>query len=307
MADARPLAVSTAEAIDTASVVHQPRKPLPWGKILTYAVLVIGLIQALFPFLWMISASLMTVQEIQVGRLFPAAPNFGNYIDAWNQANFTQFIWNSVRITAISIVGTLLLCIPAAYAFARMKFFGKNVLFALTLATLMIPEVAKFIPNYLLVIWLGRLSDNLFNFPWLNNWPSLTIPFIASAFSIFLLRQFFAQIPDDLWDAARIDGAGHVRYLWSVILPLSKAPIMTTITFHFIGSWNALLWPLLVTQNDDWRPVAVGLTKFVTSDQPDALNLQMAASVIMILPILMLYFFTQRQFTAGISTTGLKG
>ena len=138
------------------------------------------------------------------------------------------------------------------------------------LATIMIPEVARFIPNYLTVIWLGRLSDALFGIPWFNNWPSLTIPFMATPFTIFLLRQFFMQIPEDLWDAARIDGAGHFRYLRSVVVPLSKAPIMTSITFGFIGSWNALLWPLLLTQTDDWRPVAVGLTKFVQSDAPTA-------------------------------------
>ncbi|MDX2160397.1 MAG: carbohydrate ABC transporter permease [bacterium] len=277
----------------------RPRKPINWGRIFTYAVLIAGLLQALFPFLWMLSASLMTLSEVTFGRLFPSNPQFGNYVDAWNTANFAQFMWNSVRITLINILGMLLLCVPAAYAFARMRFFGKNLLFGLTLATLMIPDVATFIPNYLTVIWFGRLSDNLFNFPWLNNWPSLTIPFMASAFTIFLLRQFFAQIPDDLWDAARIDGAGHVRYLWSVILPLSRAPLMTSVVFAFIGSWNSLLWPLLVTQTDEWRPVAVGLTKFVTSDAPTALHLQMAAAVIMIIPILILYFFTQRHFQIG--------
>lgn len=290
-----------------ASATAKPRKVINWGRILTYTVLFVGLLQALFPFLWMVSASLMSLSEVTFGRLLPQTPLFNNYVQAWEQSNFAQFMWNSQRITLINIAGMLLFCVPAAYAFARMKFVGRNILFALTLATLMIPDVATFIPNYLTVIWLGRFSDNLLGIPWLNNWPSLTIPFMASAFTIFLLRQFFAQIPDDLWDAARIDGAGHVRYIISVVLPLSKAPIMTSIIFQFIGSWNALLWPLLVTQSDEWRPVAVGLTKFVSTDAPTALHLQMAASVIMILPILVLYFFTQRQFTEGIASTGLKG
>jgi ABC-type glycerol-3-phosphate transport system permease component len=291
----------------TVSVSGTPRRRIAWGKIAIYALLIVGLIQALIPFLWMISASLMTISEVTFGRLIPIQPMFGNYTQAWEQANFAQFMWNSVRITAISIAGQLILCIPAAYAFARMRFIGKNILFALTLATLMIPDVATLIPNYLTVIWFGRLSENLLGFGWLNNWPALTLPFMASAFTIFLLRQFFAQIPDDLWDAARIDGAGHVRFLWSILLPLARAPIMTTITFAFIGSWNALLWPLLVTQTDEWRPVAVGLTKFVNSDAPTDLHLQMAASVLMIIPILVLYFFTQRQFTEGIAASGLKG
>jgi ABC-type glycerol-3-phosphate transport system permease component len=282
-------------------------QPIPWGKVFTYGVLIFGVVLMIFPLLWMLSASLMTLQEVTFGQLLPGALRFSNYVDAWDRANFSQFMWNSARITAITLAGQLAFCIPAAYAFARMRFFGRNVLFTIMLATIMIPEVARFIPNYLTVIWLGRLSDNLIGLPWVNNWPSLTIPFMATPFTIFLLRQFFLQLPEDLWDAARIDGAGHFRFLRSVVVPLSRAPIMTAITFGFIGSWNSLLWPLLLTQNDDWRPVAVGLTKFVQSDAPTDLNLQMAASVIMLIPILILYFFTQRQFTEGIATSGLKG
>ncbi len=289
------------------TIEPRPRKSIAWGKIFTYTVLIIGVVQAVFPFLWMLSASLMTLTEVTFGQLLPSQLLFSNYVEAFNRANFGQFMWNSVRITAISLTGQMLFCIPAAYAFARMRFFGRTILFTLVLSTLMIPEVARFIPNYLTVIWLGRLSDSMFGIPWVNNWPSLTIPFMASAFTIFLLRQFFQQLPEELWDAARIDGAGHVRYLWSVVIPLSRAPIMTVITFAFIGSWNALLWPLLLTQTDAWRPVAVGLTKFVNSDAPNELNLQMAASVLMIIPILVLYFFTQKQFTEGITAGSLKG
>jgi ABC-type glycerol-3-phosphate transport system permease component len=255
----------------------------------------------------MLSASLMSLTEVTFGYLLPTELRFGNYAEAWQRANFSQFMWNSVRITAITLSGQLLICIPAAYAFARMKFAGRNLLFGMMLATIMIPEVARLIPNYLTVIWLGRLSDSLLGIPWFNNWPALTIPFMATPFTIFLLRQFFLQIPEDLWDAARIDGAGHARFLRSIVVPLSRAPIMTAITFGFIGSWNSLLWPLLLTQTDEWRPVAVGLTKFVNSDAPNALHLQMAASVLMIIPILALYFFTQRQFVEGIASSGLKG
>lgn len=297
-----------ADTTITASQnVTRQRKPIDRGKIFTYTVLIVGVALMIFPFLWMVSASLMSLSEITFGKLLPSQLVFDNYREAWIRANFGQFMWNSVRITGITLTGQLLFCIPAAYAFARMRFFGRNILFTMMLATIMIPEVARFIPNYLSVIWLGRLSDALLGIPWYNNWPSLTIPFMATPFTIFLLRQFFMQIPEDLWDAARIDGAGHFRYLRSVVVPLSKAPVMTSITFGFIGSWNALLWPLLLTQTDDWRPVAVGLTKFVQSDAPTALNLQMAAAVMMILPILILYFFTQRQFTEGIAASGLKG
>jgi ABC-type glycerol-3-phosphate transport system permease component len=291
------------------AVQSEPRKGFSWKMALIYIVLLFGVFLAILPFLWMLSTSLMTLGEIASGQLLPSVPQWGNYTQAWEQARFGQFMWNSARITVITIGGQLLFCIPAAYAFARMRFFGKTLLFTIVLSTLMIPEVARFIPNYLTVIWLSRLTQNILgdSFSWLNNWPALTVPFMASAFTIFLLRQFFMQIPDDLWDAARIDGAGHLRYMVYIIVPLSRAAIVTVITLSFIASWNSLLWPLLVTQTDDWRPVAAGLTKFVGSDAPGSLHLQMAASVIMTVPILVIYFFAQRQFTEGITSTGLKG
>lgn len=294
------------------SLVAAPPAPArkAWrARAAGYVVLVAGGLLALLPFLWMLIWSLMTNVEVTLGRVLPKQLLWENYAIAWDKANFSQFMWNSSRITAITVVGLLLFCIPAAYAFARMRFYGRNVLFALMLATLMIPDIVTLIPNFLTVVWINRLSQSLFGpaGAWMNNWPSLTIPFMASAFTIFLLRQFFAQIPDELWDAARIDGAGHLRFMLRVVVPLSRPAIMTVIIFAFIGSWNALLWPLLVIQTDEWRPVAFGLTKFVQADAGDEFHLQMAASVIMIVPILVLYFFTQKQFTAGIATTGSKG
>jgi len=285
------------------------RKPFAWGKFTIYAILIVGSLLAVLPFLWMVSWSLMTNVEVTVGRVFPNTVMWANYETAWNKANFSLFMWNSARITAITISGLLLFCIPAAYAFARMRFWGRNVLFGIMLATLMIPDIVTLIPNFLTVVWISRLSESVFGplGAWLNNWPALTVPFMASAFTIFLLRQFFSQIPDELWDAARIDGAGHLLFLLRIIVPLSKPAIMTVVTFAFIGSWNSLLWPLLVIQTDQWRPVAFGLTKFVQADAGDEFQLQMAASVIMILPILALYFVAQKQFTEGIATTGSKG
>ena len=284
-----------------------PRKGIKWTHVLIYIVLGIGTIFAVLPFLWLVSWSLMTNVEVLVGRTLPENPNPWNYVDAWTTANFSRFMWNSVRITGISVSGLLLFCIPAAYAFARMKFWGRNVLFAIMLATLMIPDIVTLIPNFLTVVWFSRLSEATIGLSWMNNWPALTIPFMASAFTIFLLRQFFSQIPEDLWDAARMDGASHVGFLIRVVVPLSRAPIMTVLTFAFIGSWNALLWPLLVVTDDTWRPVAFGLTKFVQTDAQGSLNLQMAASVIMVIPIIVLYFFTQKQFAEGIWAGSLKG
>ena len=308
--------------------VADARAGISRGKVGIYVVLFAGVIIAVGPFLWMISASFMTLSEVNLTRLLPEKLLWENYATALRRANFLDieivadpqtgvlqslsvsgYIWNSVRITLITVLGSLTVCIPAAYAFARMKFVGRNFLFALFLSTMMIPGIVMLIPHLLTVIWLGRLSESLFGplGAWFNNWPALTIPFFASVFNIFLLRQFFIQIPDDLWEAARIDGAGHPRFLVGVVLPLSKAPIMTIVTLGFIGSWNALMWPLLVTINDEWRPVAVGLSNFVTADTPGDLNLQMAASVITVIPILVLYFVAQKQFTEGIAQTGIRG
>lgn len=317
-----------AKAKAQSAAIERPAARISWSRIGIYAALFGGVIIALGPFLWMISASFMTVSEVNLARLFPENLLWENYATALRRANFLDievlsdpttgslqsvgvsgYLWNSLRITFITVGGSLLVCIPAAYAFARMNFVGRNVIFAVFLSTMMIPGIVMLIPHLLTVIWLGRLSESLFGpaGAWFNNWPALTIPFFASVFNIFLLRQFFIQIPEDLWDAARIDGAGHLRFLRSVVLPLSKAPIMTIITLGFIGSWNALMWPLLVTVNDDWRPIAVGLSNFVTADTPGDLNLQMAASVITVIPILMLYFVAQKQFTEGIAQTGIRG
>jgi len=314
---------------DTKSdTIERPPSKIDWGRIGIYIVLFSGVVIAVGPFLWMVSASFMTNSEVSLTRLLPENILWENYATALRRANFLNieainnpntgalqsieisgYLWNSIRITFITVIGSLVVCIPAAYAFARMDFIGRNFIFALFLSTMMIPGIVMLIPHLLTVIWMGRLSESIFGpaGAWFNNWPALTIPFFASVFNIFLLRQFFIQIPDDLWDAARIDGAGHFRFLRSVVLPLSKAPIMTIITLGFIGSWNALMWPLLVTINDDWRPIAVGLSNFVTADTPGDLNLQMAASVITVIPILILYFIAQKQFTEGIAQTGIRG
>lgn len=279
-------------------------KPASWyvGRTLLYTILIIGGLVSVVPFLYTVSVSLMNLTEATRGDWIPSSPQWGNYIRAWNDANFSQYFWNSVRLAAITLSGEVVFCVLAAYAFARMEFPGKTLLFSLLLATLMLPEAVTWVPNFITVSWLGRLSP----IPWINNWPALTIPFMASAFNIFLLRQFFQQIPNDLWDSAQIDGAGHVRYLWSVMVPLSRAPIMTVVLFGFIGSWNALAWPILVTTTPDWRPISYGLLSFL--DEAGAqFHLQMAGSVITMLPIVVLYFFTQKTFIDSIATSGLKG
>jgi len=273
------------------------------GRIVLYVVLILGAVIAILPFFWMVSTSLMTLGETINRQWLPKTPQLINYIEAWTEARFARYFLNSVVITLTTIAGLLATSVLAGYAFGRIHFFGRNVIFALLLATMMIPESVTMIPNFLMI------RGDIIPLPggsWLNKLPALTVPFMANAFSIFLLRQFFMKIPDELWDAARMDGAGHFRFLVQVCLPISKAPVLTVTIFAFIGAWNAFLWPLLVTTTADWRPLMVGLWTFVSEAGPET-NLLMAGAVITIIPILILYFLTQKQFTEGIATTGLKG
>lgn len=289
-------------ATPTGRQLHPGTRRIDLGKVFIYAVLIVGAAVAIIPFLYTISSSLMTLTEANGRALLPSEPQWGNYIEAWTDASFGEYFWNSVIISALTVSGQLVFSTMAAYAFARIEFPGKNFLFTLMLSTLILPEAITWVPNFITVSWLGRVTP----LQWINNWPALTIPFMASAFSIFLLRQFFQQLPEDLWDSARIDGAGHVRYLLTVVIPLSRAALVTVILFSFIGSWNALAWPILVTTTPDWRPISYGLFAFL-SEAGALTHLRMAGAVITILPLIIIYFFTQKQFTEGIATSGLKG
>ena len=289
-------------ASEIAATNKSDRRHWDWSRVATYAILSIGAILAVVPFLWMISGSLMNLTEATGRAVLPSEPQWENYSQAWNEANFKDYFLNSVIIATITITGQLIFCTLAGYAFARINFPAKNFLFTLMLATLMIPEAVTWIPNFITVVWLGRVGP----IPWINNWPALTIPFMASAFSIFLLRQFFNQVPLELWDSAQVDGAGHFRFLIQIAIPIAKPALLTVALFSFIGSWNALAWPILVTTTPDWRPISYGLTSFL-QEAGAMVHLQMAGSVITILPILIIYLLIQKQFTEGIATTGLKG
>jgi multiple sugar transport system permease protein len=219
-----------------------------------------------------------------------------NYVETWNRAPFLLYFRNSLFMALCTALGVLATSALAGYAFARMEFFGKNVIFMLFLSTLMIPFEIIMIPNYVIVNNLG----------WYNDWPALIVPSIVSVFSVFLFRQFFSTIPKDLHDAALMDGCGHIRFLMQIILPLSKPAVITVALLTFLGSWNSLLWPILVTKDDEHRPVQMGLAWFKTEAGTE-INLLMAAAVLTILPIIVIYLIAQRYFIEGIATSGLKG
>ena len=309
---------SAGVAVSTGASTRQqgPFSGLPIGRILLYVGLATFAFIAMVPFFWMISTSLMTLGETQVRQWLPATPQFGNYVEAWEEAQFSVYFMNSIIITATTLSGLLFVSITSAYAFARIRFVGRSTVFTLLLTTLMIPEAVTLIPNFLIVNGsIIALPETTPEFPfvsvalgnsWIDTLPALSVPFMGSAFSIFLLRQFFAQIPDELWEAARIDGAGHARFLVQIVLPISRPAIATVSLLTFISSWNAFLWPLIVTNDARWRPITVGLTRF-QDEAGTSTHLLMAGAFITIIPILILYFMAQKTFTEGIATTGLKG
>lgn len=270
----------------------------------TVALLALGAFVAVLPFLFMLSTSLKTLVETLNrvdplpfrARFWPADPQWNNYADAWVRAKFSLFFRNSVITAAVTVAGVLATSSLAAYAFAKMRFAGSRLVFALLLSTLIIPESVYLVPNFILVTKLG----------WYDRLAGLTVPFMASAFFIFLLRQFFAQLPNELIESARIDGAGHPRSFLAIVLPLSRAPLVTVIFLAFIGSWNSLQWPLVVTRTPTWRPLTVGLTMFISESGPEW-HLRMAGAVIAVAPVVLLYLVAQRQFTEAISRSGIKG
>ena len=276
---------------------------LPVGRLSLYLVLAAGAAVVALPFCWMVSTSLMSLGETINRQWLPNVPRWQNYETAWTEARFAVYFLNSVIITVTSLTGLLTTSILAAYAFARLQFAGREIIFFGLLSTMMIPEAMTLLPSFLVI------RGDVIPLPggsWLNTLQGLTVPFMASAFSIFLLRQFFRRLPVELWDAACIDGCGHLRFLTTIVLPLSKAPLLTVSLFGFIASWDSLLWPLLVTTRDTWRPLMVGLWSLVTEAGAET-HLFMAGAAITLLPILVIYFLVQRQFTEGIMSSGLKG
>ena len=270
---------------------------------LPYFILIIVFLISIFPFLYMISNSLMTAGEAANQYLFPQKLMFENYIEVWTSNRFQRYTFNSIVISSITVVGVLLTSIPAAYSFARIDFPFKNILFYSLLLSLMIPEIITLLPHLLII--RGEIVPLPFGPSWMNSLQGLTVPFMGNIFVIFLLRQYFKKIPNELWDAAKIDGASHLYFLIKIVIPMSKPIIVTVALFTFILAWNSFAWPLLILTRDDWYPVTVSIYSFVREVGPN-FNLLMAACLIAIFPILVLYFFTQKLFLESISNFGLK-
>ncbi len=274
--------------------------PARRGRVhwLLHLVLLAGAVWALFPFVWMVLTSLKGYTEAAAAQnLLPTRWLFSNYIEAWNQVGiFPRYFVNTFFIAGATVLGVLVTSSLAAYAFARMEFPGRDALFFVMVATMIVPFEVTLVPNFILMR----------EFNWMDTYAALIIPWSASAFSVFLLRQFFKSIPQDLYDAAVLDGAGHLRFLTDIVLPLSKPALITSALFTFLGSWNSLMWPLLVTSSPDLRPIQVGIVSFIT-EAGTQVQLLLAAVTISIIPIIVLYLFLQRWFIEGLATAGIRG
>ena len=271
--------------------------------VIPYIILFIVMFLSVYPLLYMISVSLMTAGEASNQYLIPRELRFENYVKVWTSNNFQQYTLNSILISAIIVIGVLCTSIPAAYAFAKINFPFRDVIFYSLLLSLMIPEIIALLPHLLII--RGNIFPLPFGPSWMNSLQGLTVPFFGNVFIIFLLRQYIKKIPNELWDAARMDGSSHFYFLRKVVIPMSMPIIVTVSLFAFILAWNSFAWPLLILTKEDWFPVTVSIYSFIRESGTNY-NLLMAASLISISPVLLLYFFTQKLFLESISNFGLK-
>jgi len=282
------------------------------GSVGKHLVLILTSVLVAYPFYFMLNTSLKSFFEATTvpPTFFPTEGlRLDNYAEAWSKAPWPRYFANTLLVAGANTLGELVTAVLAAYAFARMQFRGKNVLFALFLATYMMPGEATLIPNFVMMSKAPPGTNPLFPIPRLNlydtYWAQI-LPFLASAFSVFLLRQQFLAVPQELHDAARIDGAGHVRFLWSIVLPISVPALVTVAIISFYGSWNAFQWPLIVTSNPDIRPIQVGLNAF-RAEAGSSYHLLMAAAAFCVAPIVLLYLVGQRYLVQGVARTGIRG
>lgn len=262
-----------------------------------YAALTCGGLIMAYPFAWMLGTSFKSLREANTPSLglLPETWLWRNYLDALQAAPFGMYFFNTFLVTILTTAAVTFTALLAGYAFARLEFRGKGPLFMLVLATMMVPFEVTLIPNYVLITHLG----------WYNSYAALIVPWCANAFSIFLMRQAFLTLPDEYLDAATLDGCGHLRFLFHVGAPMVRPSLVTVALFAFLSSYNALLWPLVVTGDESMRVVQVGLTVFSVGEGVRT-QLLMCASTIVILPTVAVYFIAQRAFLEGSIASGIK-
>ena len=254
----------------------------------------------IFPFYWMLISSVKSLAEykLAVPTLFPKEIHFSNYAEAFTTASLGRLFLNTLFVGLVSTLLSLVITVLSAFAFARLEFKGKNALFAALLATMMIPGELFTITNYVTV----------YNFRWMNTFTALIIPFLVSVFYIYLLRQNFLQIPNELYLAAKVDGTGDLKYLWKVMIPLSLPTLISITILKMMGAWNSYVWPRLVANDDAHRLITNGLRNAFTESTGDVnIPVQMAAVAIVSFPLFLVFVFLRKYIMKGVSRSGIKG
>jgi len=280
---------------------HRHRQAGRGNAALIHALVVVVCAFTIFPFLWMLSTSFKQPGEVFTTdlRLWPHSPTLQNFPDAFTIFPVAQWFWNSFGIAVLTTLGRILISLPAAFAFARLRFRGDRVLFAMVLATMIVPGIVTVVPNYILVSDLN----------WMNTWAGVVIPSLpASAFYVFLLRQNILQLPQDLLDAARIDGASTLKLLTQIVMPNVKPAIAVVVILSFLGAWNQYLWPLLILNDFESKTLATGMQFFTANvESAQMWGPMMATAAIATLPPLVIYALAQKQIIDTFVTSGLKG
>ena len=270
------------------------------GLIAVYAFLIAMAFIIIFPFYWMIISSLKSTIEyrLPVPTLFPKEILWSNYAEAFTAANLDRLFLNTMYVGIVSTLLSLVITVLSAFAFARLEFKGKNAMFSALLATMMIPGELFTITNYVTVT----------KFNWLDTYTVLIVPFLVSVFYIFLLRQNFMQIPNELYLAAKVDGTSDIKYLWKVMIPLALPSLISITILKMMGAWNSYVWPRLVTSTDDHRLITNGLRDAFTDMSGQAnIPVQMAAVTVVSIPLFLVFIFLRKYIMKGVSRSGIKG
>jgi multiple sugar transport system permease protein len=291
----------------TAIQARSATQPLPAGQAgqsargrwWIYLLLSFGILLMVGPFIWMVLGSLKTQGEFLLSppTFLPATPTPDNYVRLFDQLDFPRFFFNSSLVALVVTAGNIIFCPMLGYALAKLQWRGKRPVMALVLATLMVPAGITLIPNFVLMANLGLV----------NTYPGLILPFLVGPFGVFLTRQFMFGIPDELIEAARIDGASEWRTYWQVVMPITVPVLATLGILTFLGSWNNFIYPLVMAQEPEMYTLPVALATFATGDHQSDNGMLMAGSVVLVIPVLIIFILFQRWITEGIATTGLKG
>ncbi|MFG1817289.1 carbohydrate ABC transporter permease [Kribbella sp. NPDC049174] len=263
-----------------------------------YLIGVLGLIVVAAPFVWMLLGSFKTQGELLrvPPTWLPDQPTNQNYVDLFNKESFPRYFLNSTVVALAVTAGNLAFCSMIGYALAKLRFKGRNALFVLVMATLMVPGMVTFVPLFVLVTNAGMA----------NSYPGLILPFLVSPFGVFLMRQFFLGLPDDLMDAGRVDGSSELGIFARIMLPLTRPALATLGILTFLGSWNNFLWPLVIAQTQDKYTLPVALALYSKGQNAQNYGLLMAGAVVVVIPVLVMFLIFQRHVTKGIAVTGLK-